>query len=397
MTDRKHFIARRRVGRIPLTLIAGLLFAALTAAVGFAQPKAESKDAAAAPSTGAAAGVLVIGVQPGSPAEKAGVARGDIILEANGKPVNDALELRQAVVGHATGDTVSLKLRHGDTQKSLTVTIGTRNGQPWVGILPLPGRGPEAFAFGGPGVRGDDEPGYGPGMRGFDGRGMMFAAEGALVESVTAGGPAEKAGLKKGDLILSVDGTTVDARNPLGDLVSAKKVGDTVTLSVTSWGQDTAHDVKVTLEKNPAKDAAFLGVQYASAPPRFGRDGMPGPGRMEGALIVEVTADGPAAKAGIQARDVVIKVDGIEVTNPQQVVDAVGKHKPGDSLAVTLFHRADGTQADIAVTLGQNPNDAAKAWLGMAMSGSFGPGMREGMHGQPRVPPSAAGANTPTL
>ncbi len=80
-------------------------------------------------------------MQPGSPAEKAGVARGDIILEANGKPVNDALELRQAVVGHATGDTVSLKLRHGDTQKSLTLTIGTQNGRPWVGILPLPGRG----------------------------------------------------------------------------------------------------------------------------------------------------------------------------------------------------------------------------------------------------------------
>jgi serine protease Do len=251
-------------------------------------------------------------------------------------------------------------------------------------------------------MRGNDDSGYGmrgdsPGMRGFDGRGMMFAAEGALIESVTAGSPAEKAGLKKGDLILSVDGTTVDARNALADLVSAKKVGDTITLSITSWGQETAHDVKVTLDKNPAKDAPFMGVQYAAAPPRFGGSGMPGPGMMAGAFVVEVTADGPAAKAGIQAHDVVIKVDGVEVTSPRQVVDAVAKHKPGDTLTVTVYHRTDGQQAEITATLGQNPKDAEKAWLGMSMSDGFGPGGGPGMRGQPRVPPSAAGANTPTL
>ena len=403
MTLRKHFFQSRGSRRILRTVLAGLLFAALTAAAGFAQPKAESKDAAAAPSTApaasteATAGVLVIAVQPGSPAEKAGVARGDIILEANGKPVNDALELRQAVVGHAAGDPLSLKLRHGDTQKSLALTIGTQNGRPWVGILPLPGRGPGALAFGdGPGMRGDNDREFDG--RGFEGHGMMFAAEGALVESVTAGSPAEKAGLKKGDLILSVDGTTVDARNALADLVSSKKVGDTVTLSVTSWGQETARDVKVTLDKNPAKDSPFLGVQYAAAPPRFG-GGMPGHGMMEGAFIVEVTADGPAAKAGIAAHDVIIKLDGVAVTSPRQVVDAVGAHKPGDTMVVTLFHRADGKQTEITVTLGQNPKDAAKAWLGMSMSDGFGPGgVGPGMmRGLPRVPPSAAGANTPTL
>src|SRR5208283_1486246 len=101
------------------------------------------------------------------------------------------------------------------------------------GILPLPGRGAEAFAFSGDRDREDfgfGMRGNGPGMRGYGG---MFAAEGALIESVATGSPAEKAGLKRGDLVLSVDGTTVDARAPLGDLVAAKKVGDTVTLSVT--------------------------------------------------------------------------------------------------------------------------------------------------------------------
>jgi S1-C subfamily serine protease len=429
MTHRKYSspVAHRRARQIPLTVFAGFLFMAITATLGFAQPQAEAKKAGDAAASTAAptassttspaeaeAGVLVIAVQPGSPAEKAGVARGDIILEANSKVVNDALELRQAVAGRAAGDTLSLKLRHGDAQKSVSITIGTQEGRPWVGILPLPGRGSGALAFGGGrGMMGDDfgygMRGYGPGMRG-PGPGR-FAVEGALIESVAAGSPAEKAGLKQGDLILSVDGTAVDVRNGLGDLVSARKVGETVTLAVTSRGQEKAHDVKVTLEKNPSGDAAFLGVQYASAPPRFGGpNGRDGRRMMAGAFIVEVAADGPAAKAGIQARDVVVKLDGTQITSPQQVVDAVGKHKPGDTLVVTVLHRADGKQADITVTLGQNPKDATKAWLGMSMSEGFGPGRfgpgrdadgpdgnGPAMLGQPRVPPSAAGANTPTL
>jgi S1-C subfamily serine protease len=384
MTHRKHLSSR--------TVLAGLLFAALTAALGFAQSQPDSKTAAAAPSP-ADAGVLVIAVQPGSPAEKAGVARGDIILEANGTAVNDAVALRQAVAGRAAGDTLSLKLRHGDAEKTLAVTVGTQDGRPWVGILPLPGRGTGMMGGGDFGYgmrgRGDD----GPGMRGEDGFGAMFAAEGAPVENVTPGSPAEKAGLKKGDLILSVDGTTVDARNPLADLVSMKKIGDTVTLSVISRGQETARDVKVTLAKNPDKDAPFLGVQYVPAPPRFAGE-MPRLGMMSGAIVVDVAADSPASRAGIQPRDVVLKVDGAAVTAPPQVADAVAKHKPGDTIAITVYRRADGKQTDLTVTLGKNPKDPGKAWLGVSMSGGFGP---PAMRGQPGSLPSAAGANAPTL
>ena len=297
----------------------------------------------------------MVAVQPGSPAEKAGIKRGDIILEANGAKVNDAPQLRQAVADRAAGDKLSVKLRHGDAEKTLSVTIGTQDGRAWIGILPLPGRGPgmmddQDFGLGmrgyGPGMRGG-----GPGRQGPDGFGPMFPAEGALVESVAAGSPAEKAGLKKGDLILSVDGTTVDERNPLADLVSAKKVGDTITLSVTSWGQENARDVKATLAKKQDKDAPYLGVQYMPAPRRFG-DGGPGRGMMPGAVVLDVAPDSPAAKAGIQPRDVIAKIDGAPVTAPQQVVDAVAKHKPGDTLAVTVVQRPGASQTELTVTLG---------------------------------------------
>lgn len=342
----------------------GLLAAVLLAAPVFAQQKPDA--GAASPD----AGVLVVAVQPGSPAEKAGVQRGDIILEANGTAVNDAGALRQALGGRSAGDVLTLKVRHGDAQKSLSVTVGTRDGRPWIGILPLAGRG--------------DQSAFGPGMRG---NGMMFPTEGALVEGVAPNSPAEKAGLKKGDLILSVNGTTVDERNALADLVSSKKVGDTITLSVTSRERRDAHDVKVTLAKNPDKDTAWLGLQYLAAPARFG-----GPGMMPGVLVVQVTADSPAAKAGIETRDLLTKIDGKEITDARQVVDAVASRKPGDAVTVTLVKQPGGKASDVTVTLGKNPADGSKAWLGVSLGGvgpgfdgadpdGFGPGMRGGHPG----------------
>jgi len=335
----------------------GLLAAALLAAPAFAQGKTDAAPAADA-------GVLVVAVQPGSPAATAGVQRGDIILEANGSAVSDAASLRQAIGNRKSGDTVTLKLRHGDTLKDLGVTVGSRDGRPWIGILPLPGRADELAA--------------GPGMRGFGG---MFPMEGALVEGVAPNSPAEKAGLKKGDLVLSVDGTTVDERNALADLVASRKVGDTLTLAVSSWGQEDTHDVKVTLAKSPDTDAPWMGLQYLAAPARFGGRAM-----MNGAIVVDVTAGGPAAMAGITARDVVTKIDGKDIGSPAQIIQAVGAHKPGDTLTLTVVHRPDGKASDVSVTLGQNPSDPSRPWLGVTLrelgfapgagTDGFGPGMR---------------------
>ena len=111
----------------------GLLAATLLAAPAFAQAKTDAAPAADA-------GVLVVAVQPGSPAQTAGIQRGDILLEANGTALGDAASLRQAIGSAKSGDTLTLKLRHGDALKTLSVTVGSRDGRPWVGIMPLPGR-----------------------------------------------------------------------------------------------------------------------------------------------------------------------------------------------------------------------------------------------------------------
>jgi S1-C subfamily serine protease len=325
MRDRLSTMAR-------VALLGALVLAAGTAAA-FAQAKGDTQKDPGRPPLVADPGVLVLGVQAGSPAEKAGIVRGDVILEAKGAAVSSMGDVARAVESLKPGDTLPLKVRHGDSQKSLGMILGSQGGRTWAGVLLYPGDEREGRLFGDP-------------------RGMPFPADGAFVESVAAGSPAEKAGLKKGDIILSVDGAAVEPDHDLGDLVASRKVGDTVTLSVQSpprAGAKGPRDLKVQLGKKPAGEGPYLGVEYAMAP-RMGD--VQGPGMTAGVFVAEVAADSPAAKAGITARDLITTVEGAAVSDPQQVIDAVARHKPGESLALGVQHWGETKEDAVTVTLG---------------------------------------------
>jgi S1-C subfamily serine protease len=68
--------------------------------------------------------------------------------------------------------------------------------------------------------------------------------------AVVAGGPADKAGLKDKDIITSIDGTRIDAKTPLEDLLAQHKPGDTISLEVVREGRTLT--VSLTLETRPA-------------------------------------------------------------------------------------------------------------------------------------------------
>jgi serine protease Do len=72
--------------------------------------------------------------------------------------------------------------------------------------------------------------------------------EGIYIVSVTANSPATKAGLQKGDVIISVDGKTVTQMKELNEMKNAKKVGDTMTLKINRNSKEI--EVKITLEES---------------------------------------------------------------------------------------------------------------------------------------------------
>jgi membrane-associated protease RseP (regulator of RpoE activity) len=78
---------------------------------------------------------------------------------------------------------------------------------------------------------------------------FVQAADGVTIAWVIADSPADAAGLQRGDVIKSVDGTTVEAPKDFRDAIQDKAAGDTVTLSIERDGQ--AQDVTATLEARP--------------------------------------------------------------------------------------------------------------------------------------------------
>ena len=314
-------------------------------------------------------GLVVVLVQSGGAADKAGVKRGDILLKIDDQETNTLADYKTALSSHKASDQVKLALTHGDDARTLTATLTDNNGQVDLGLAAFGGR----FEFG--------ERGMGFGFPG-NGVGAPISGTQTVIVEVISGSPADKAGLKQGDVIVSVDSKKLDASNVLSDVISSYKPGAVVTLQVISQGQ-SQRDVKVTLGENPNKaGAAYLGVSYREigSKMRFSQGQMPFM-QGTGAIIVSVTSGSPADKAGLKQGDTITAVNGTTVSSPQALSEAVSTHKPGDVVTLSVKH-SDGTSADVKVTLGDNPNKAGSAYLGIATSTGRNRTLPNGQQGQ---------------
>ncbi len=151
--------------------------------------------------------------------------------------------------------------------------------------------------------------------------------EGALVSTVEKGGPAEKAGVEPGDVILKLNGTALRDSNELPAMVAALAPGTSVDLEI--WRNHAARQVQVSLgsledqrtaRNEPAHESSGkLGLAVRPLNAEEQRQG-----NLKGGLVVE-RASGPAADAGIQQGDVVLAANGSPVTSADELKSAVEK------------------------------------------------------------------------
>jgi S1-C subfamily serine protease len=113
ISSAKPIIDDLRVGRQPRIAFLGVKTQTVTPSI------------AKAHSLRTAAGAYVDEVTPGSGADKAGVNRGDVIVEADGDAITRSDEVLRAVRGHHAGDRITIVLLRGGTRKTVTVTLGT--------------------------------------------------------------------------------------------------------------------------------------------------------------------------------------------------------------------------------------------------------------------------------
>ncbi len=218
-------------------------------------------------------GILVAAVVLDSPAEKAGMKRGDILLSLDGKTVNSVSELRELLLGYKAGQDVKLALQRGTAQVIVSLKLEDRIGKPLIGIVEANLRG-----FGGPEPVGPGriEMRHRPGPDGFEGFGdrRPDLQPSILVQEVAAGSPAAKAGIQQGDIIVAIDGIRLP---DLTGVIAGKKSGDTVKIdylrpseSATQGANKTA---QVILSSKDGKPWLGISGEVVDAGQRAGMDG----------------------------------------------------------------------------------------------------------------------------
>ena len=235
-------------------------------------------------------GAKVRSVEEGSPAEKAGLKEGDVIVRFDGEAVRSASHLVRLVGETPAGRSVAIDVSRGGATQKLTATLAEGRGR--IGVFgeappgctsspsrcrmstsrcrsrPRPRRrrpapvaphvwswksddfGDRAFRFlvGGPRKLGIEYMEIGEQLAGYF---KLAGKTGVLVSSVDADGPAGKAGMKAGDVILKLGAETIEDGDDLREAVAEAKGGTEVTVTVQRDGRPL--DLKVTLAKPETK------------------------------------------------------------------------------------------------------------------------------------------------
>jgi serine protease Do len=180
--------------------------------------------------------------------------------------------------------------------------------------------------------------------------------EGALVDDLTPGGPAERAGLQTGDLVLKANGHVVTSASDLTRQVGLAHGGEIIRLEVRRDGK--VREIAVKSGIRPTE--ASLSRQDFHAPdqgPASAAEKMLGlnvtPNEGGGLAIKDVARDSDAARKGLQSGDVIVQASGRAVGAVTDLSKAVTEAKSAGRKDVLLLVAHDGHHIFVPVQIGQ--------------------------------------------
>jgi Do/DeqQ family serine protease len=154
---------------------------------------------------------------------------------------------------------------------------------------------------------------------------------GALIANVSPGSPAARAGLKTGDLIVAVDGQTVDDPNAFDYRFATKPLGGSAQVGLLRNGQEM--DVTVPLEPAPdvprdelviGSRSPFLGAKVANLSPALAEE-LRIDAKAEGVAVIDVPDNSIAARYGFRRGDVIVIVNGEPIAKTRDLERAAGE------------------------------------------------------------------------
>lgn len=179
----------------------------------------------------------------------------------------------------------------------------------------------------------------------------LDSPNGALVSAVAPGSAAEKAGLRPGDVVLSLNGERIERSGDLAAMVGKSKPGDRVTLEVVRQGKreqltavlaELPTSTDTAAQQPPERSERRLGVAVRPLAPEERQAT-----RLNAGLVVE-DVSGPAQRAGIEPGDVILSVNGKPVASVEQLRALVN----GDARQLALLVQRGELRIFVPVRLG---------------------------------------------
>jgi serine protease Do len=182
----------------------------------------------------------------------------------------------------------------------------------------------------------------------------LKSTAGALVGDVTANGPADKAGIKRGDIIISFNGKKIENSTQLRQVVAQAEPSSTVKVVLLRDGREMP--VAVVLGERPSdfsgrndqpedvpeeKTGEKLGLTIQTLTPDIASQ--LGYRNEQGVLINSVTSGSPADEAGLRRGDLIKEVNRAEVRTAQEFKHLISRAQSGDSIVLLVSRRGQNT------------------------------------------------------
>lgn len=152
---------------------------------------------------------------------------------------------------------------------------------------------------------------------------------GTLINDVFKGDPADKAGLKSGDVITEINGKKIKDTHELLIIIAAFRVGETVTIKVLRDGQEKSVSITVAERKDQGEIAAArnggeaFGMTVQEITPEIAKH--LGLAIKKGVIVVDVQEGSTADEVGIQPQDIILQINKVKVESIKDYAREIGK------------------------------------------------------------------------
>lgn len=178
------------------------------------------------------------------------------------------------------------------------------------------------------------------------------ATRGALINEVVKGGPADRAGLRKGDVVVSFQGNEVVDGGALRTMAALSPVGQDTKITAVRQGKryefivktgDLREAARFTSETTRERLGAQVRAVTAKESDRFGLDAN------QGVVISWVDPKGPLGAAGFEVGDMILAINGQSITGLDTFIELIGSLRPKQRVTLLAVDHASGRSGTIQV------------------------------------------------